>query len=278
MPAAQLVGQVAPDVLELIRKTVFGGNHDSSSFDFTNLFGPLGNPLGQSNNPASLSQLVEGINTGGGPANNASGTASPSGLAAVSAIGSVVANAVMSAVNPLAPTVANAAAHTPSTLSALQSLVEAVFHPDAFNASIDTNAPESANANDAGLAQAADSQAANITTDAGDDGSTDGSGDGSSAGGTGTSAGNAGDADGGSGPGDSGDGGDSGSFFTGGLVPGPPTGQDKTNINVDGGEWVVPSHIVDMLGKNFFEDLMLTKSPLQVAAEKEAAKMSKGVK
>lgn len=277
MPVAQIVGQVAPDVLELIRKTVFGENA-SQSFNFNGLFGPLGNPLAQSGNPDSLTSLTQAISGGGGPGTNASGQASPAGLAAVNALGSVVANSVMSAVNPLAPTAVNAIGHTPSTLSALQQMIEAIFHPDVFNASIDTNAPESANANDAGLSQAADSQAANVEADTGDGGGTDGSGNGSSDGGTGSSAGNAGDADGGSGPGDAGDGGGSAGFFNGGFIPGPSTGQDNKTINVDGGEFVVPANIVEMLGKNFFEDLMLTKSPLQVAAEKEAAKLSKGAK
>lgn len=264
MPAAQIIGQVAPDVLELIRKTVFGNNIPNQSFDFNGLFGPLGNSLAGNSSPESLQSLIENIQSpGGGPANNASGTASPQGLAAVNAAMSVVGNQVMSAFNPLAPVVANQVAHTPSTLSSIQTFLDAIFHPDAFNASIDTNAPVSANANDAGLSQAADSQAA--FNDAGGD-----SGDGGATGATG-SAGGQGDS---GGPGDSG----GGAYFNGGFVPGPPTGQDKVNINVDGGEFIVPHDIVDMLGKNFFEELMLTRSPLEVAAEKEAAKAAKGSK
>lgn len=278
MPLGQIAGQVAPDVLELIRKTIFGSNVQNRSADFNGLFGPLSNPLAQSSDSESLSALTEAINGGGGPGTNASGQASPAGLSGVNALGSVVANAVMSAVNPLAPTAVNAIGHTPSTFSAFKDFIEAVFHPEVFNASIDNNAPESPNANDAGLSQAADSQAANVESDTGDGGGTDGSGDGSSAGGTGSSAGNAGDADGGSGGADAGDGGGSGGFFTGGFVPGASPGFDNKTINVEGGEFVVPSDIVEMLGKNFFEDLMLTRSPLQVAAEKEAAKMSKGAK
>lgn len=238
---------VDTSVLELIRKTIYGGPM-GGILDFNNIF----SPSSSSNVAASVARdIFNSESPGGGPANNASAESTPASSAVGNAIGAMVANAVMSAINPLAPMAVQTIANTPSTLSALQAIAHS---QDAL--SVDTNAPESPNANDAGLSQAADSQAASEADTSGGDSSGDG-------GATGATSGAAGDA--GDGSGDSG----GGAYANGGFVPGHDiTGSDSQTIHVSGGEAIIPTNIVDMLGKNFFEKILLTRSPFELETEK----------
>lgn len=268
MPLAQPA--VSADVLELIRKTVYGPNAPTSSLDFNGLFGPLSNSLGNGN-PQSLQALIANINgesPGGGPANNASAEATAESSAVGNTIGAVAANAVTGMIGlPGLAAAINAATHNAISITA------AIAGNNGVNPDGTTDTSPTAT----GTSAVAD--AANADSDSGADsgaGGTADSGDGGGAGGVG--GGGSGDSSGdGGGAGGVGGGGDSG-YFTGGFVPGPPTGQDHVPVNLDGGEVVIPSDIVQMLGRNFFEDILVnTKSPIEVAAEK-AAKAAKGAK
>ncbi len=270
-------GEPEINIAELLRKTVYGPNGSFGAYDFNNLFSP-GASSSRTNlfSPGTILEMNPGA--GVGEAGNATGHANDPGNTptvgqALSAAFS--AFSALSATTPIgiAMSVANAAAAVqgkPSPLSALMSVVANAMDPNGL--SIDTNAPETPNANESGLSQAQDSQNAfeSMSADSGDAPDTGSAGpDGS-----GTSAGNAADADGGSGaPGGTPD---SGDFAMGGFVPGHDmTGSDTFHANLSGGEFIVPTKIVDMIGRNFFEKLLLTKSPLEEAAEKMAKETQK---
>lgn len=269
------------NTLELIRRQVFGGPVGShGAFDYNALFGSNPGVSAQSLNVfAPGAQFDPNAGAGVGEAGNATGHANDPGNTPTAAQGLSMAVNAFSALSSTTPIgIALAVANISQAVQGKPSVANQAFSAIAQALGLSTpDAPESANANDAGLSQAQDSQAAfaAMESDGGGGNSTDGSGDGSSDGGVGTSAGNAGDADGGNGSPDSGDSG--GSYAMGGLVPGHDIlGKDNKTINVSGGEWVIPTTIVDMLGKNFFEKLMLTKSPLQEEAEKQAKQSQKG--
>lgn len=239
--------QVAPmskqpdvDLLELIRKQLFGSGISSSSFDFNSIFSP---------NPVSGSGIEDLAGAIGAP-NDAIGNANP-------AIGSAVANLGMSAalglvgVPGLSTVVGQVTGN--STLANLATIA----------AALGINSIDSVPNADAIAASTVDSDpGVNGTV-----GDTEGGISGANPGETGDAPGGIGSADSSSGD----------SYHNGGFVAGPRNG-DKVNIQAEGGEFVVPNRIVDMLGRNFFEKILLTESPLLQAAEKEAKASQSGAK
>lgn len=245
MPATQSAS--APiNLLDLLRKNIYGATTDPKTFDFNSIFShtkPVVAPV----------QIVPG-----NPGNDASPNDSISNAdpAVGNAVGGLVATAVTSAVGlPGLSTAFGLAAHN-STLNNFQTIAEAMgLTQSAFQVadqaqhSIDLSQDE----NEAvGFADANENA-------------------------TGTSpAANAGESPDPGGPSGSDTSDNAGDYHFGGFVPGPDTGQDDKTINVTGGEVVIPHPIVQMLGRNFFEKILLTESPLKVAAEKAAKETSKG--
>lgn len=262
--------------LELIRRQVFGGPVGSNgAFDYNSLFGSNpGISASALNMFAPGAQFDANAGAGISGADNAAGHANDPGNVPTAQQGLSMAVNAFSALSSTTPIgLALAIANISQTVQGKPTAVNQAFSAIAQALGLSSpNAPETPNANDAGLSQAADSQAANVSFDSdGGDSSTDSSGDGSSAGGVGTSAGNAGDADGGSGPGDSADG-----FAMGGFVPGHDlTGSDNKTIKVTGGEVVIPTKLVDRYGTDFFEEILMSKSPMEIAAEKMAKQAQK---
>lgn len=257
---------ITPDVLELIRKNVFGPNAPVSSLDFGNLFGPLSNSLGGGNG-ASLQSLIASINgeqPGGGPANNASAESTAASSNVGNTIGAVAANAVvgMMGITGLS-----------SAINAVTNNAISITAAMAGNNGVNPDGTSDTSPTATGTSAVAD--AANADSSSGDSGDS-GGGD---SGGTSASPGDGGGAGGVGGGGDSGGDSGDGGYFTGGFVPGPSTGKDNKTINVDGGEVVIPADIVEMLGRNFFEDILVnTRSPIEVAMEKRAKEAAKGAK
>lgn len=237
------------NTLELVRKTLFGGSA-GGVLDFNAAFSSV--PMVAGGNFNDLMAALTGDKGNSNGPNDAIGNAPTSSLSNIDAAIGVIGQAMMGFTSPV-PGVVSAI----NGITGMQGMIS-----QAINAMNGLANPEGISTNNSGLTP----QAMEAIAESGGD-SADGDSGGSSAGGTGTSAGNSGDADGGNG---SPDAGADGSYFQGGFVPGPPTGQDKVNINVDGGEVVIPAHIVDMLGRNFFEDLLLnTKSPAVEFLEKQ---------
>lgn len=241
------------NTLELIRKTLYGGS-TGGLLDFNSVFSGINN---QSLNLLGSKDIFSILNGGETAPNDAIGNAPASAQQGIAAAIGVVGQAMMGMVGvPGLSTAVNGITGLPSALQGIQ---------NAFNSFAN---PEGIATNQSGLTPQA---IEGFVTDSGDSGDAPDTGS-ASPDGSGVSAGNAGDADGGTG---SADGPDSGNYFHGGIVPGPSTGQDKVNINVDGGEGIIPAEVMKMLGTNFFEKLLLTKSPLQEAAEKAAASSAK---
>lgn len=264
-------------VLDLVRRQTYGAAPDVASLNFNNLFGPLSNVTVASGDTGSIEDLL----AGGGPASNASADSTAASSATGNAIGAIAANAMMSVFSPFAPTAMQAVAHTPSTLAALMAIYNANTSPDPDGTTDSTPTANATNSvseamNSSDEAMAADQAAADAATmdnsvTSSSDTSVDGTpADGDAGDSSGGDSGDGGSAGSGTGSGDAGGGGTAG-FFQGGFVPGPNEGHDTVQASLAGGEFVVPSDIVSMLGRNFFEKLMLTTSPLQEAAEKEAA-------
>lgn len=248
------------DTLELVRKTLFGGTA-GGVLDFNAAFGAAPSVSG------NFDSMMAALMPGGDPGTNAGVNAdsigtNPAAVAGINAIGGLVGQAITSiATPPGTQTAVGLLGKTlegkppPSALSNIMSLIESIFNPQSFNSSID---PEGMGINNSGLTpQAMEGFVTDTSGDTGDSGAA-----------TGPTSGAAGESTGGDSAG--------GPYFNGGFVPGPDVGHDNRTITVAGGEVVIPHRIVEMLGTNFFEDLLLnTKSPAVEFAEKQAKEAEK---
>ena len=255
--------------LELVRKTVFGGPQ-GGVLDFNSAFN-ASNHAASGNFESMMQALMPyGKDSGSGPGTNASGEATGGALGIANAIGAMIGSAVTGAVPG-----ASLASTVIASLTGHQNPVSAVNSIQAF---MDAISNFSQNSQDHGDdPDTAPNTGVNASTAPGE--ASAGNAPDAGNGGNGSTGGDSGNGSTGGVAGGNGDSAAGGDFFHGGFVPGPSTGQDKVNINVDGGEVVIPKHIVDMLGHNFFENLLLnTKSPAQEFATKQAATAAKSVK
>lgn len=244
---------VDSDTLELIRKTLYGGAQ-GGVLDFNSVF--AGVPTVGASSSGSQTALLDllGSASGGGNGPTGPSVGNPNGGLAANAIGSIAAQAILGIVVPAISGIPGSGSIA-GRLIGLPSISQAIGNLGAIGSDSSTPdaGPGEGTVSVGGLSVDADATAA--ANAGGDSGS------------SGTSSG---DGSGGVGVGDGGTG-----YATGGFVPGHDiTGSDNIPAKLSGGEFVVPTKIVDMLGTNFFEKLLLTKSPMQEAMEKEAAKQS----
>lgn len=285
------------NTLELVRKTLFGGSA-GGVLDFNAAFSSVPQVVGN-----NFDAMMAALNPGGkgpGTVSSASENAvsTPASQAVANALGSIASVGIVGLASPVPGTQAamnalgltnNSLTDAAKTLAAAIGLtsvniadatpensVAALNDSDpGLNGSVGDSAPADNGDGGIGSAAGANNGGGGVTADSGGD-----SGDGGATGAASTGDGAGAGANGG--PGDSG----GGAYFHGGFVPGPSTGEDKVTIQVDGGEVVIPAATVDMLGRNFFEDILLnTKSPAveflekqQKEAEKKAKEASKGNK
>lgn len=256
------------NTLELVRKTLFGGSA-GGVLDFNAAFSSVPQVVGN-----NFDAMMAALNPGGkgpGTVSSASENAvsTPASQAVANALGSIASVGIVGLASPVPGTQAamNALGLTNNSLTDAAKTLAAAIGLTSVNIADATPENSVAALNDS-------DPALNGTVGDGDGG--DGGATGAASTGDGAGAGANG------GPGDSG----GGAYFHGGFVPGPSTGEDKVTIQVDGGEVVIPAATVDMLGRNFFEDILLnTKSPAveflekqQKEAEKKAKEASKGNK
>ena len=285
------------NTLELVRKTLFGGSA-GGVLDFNAAFSSVPQVVGN-----NFDAMMAALNPGGkgpGTVSSASENAvsTPASQAVANAIGTIAAIGITGVASPVPGMTAamNAVGVTNNSLSAALATIAAAMgitsisvdatpenriaalndSDPGLNGSVGDSAPADNGDGGIGSAAGANNGGGGVTADSGGGDSGDGGATGSASTGDGAGAGANG------GPGDSG----GGAYFHGGFVPGPSTGEDKVTIQVDGGEVVIPAATVDMLGRNFFEDILLnTKSPAveflekqQKEAEKKAKEASKGNK
>ena len=268
--------QSETDLLELIRRQVFGSTVSSNSFDFNTIFNPepMGSGVGILDTDSSGSDPGPNPNVANADPAVASAVigmamSATLGMLGVPGLSTVVGKSVnnsqienmltiaeaLGLVNPMdaAFSVADDAAQS---ISLAQDTAEAISFAN-------ENEGSSGAGTDGGNGIGGPAQ-----------GSNDGPGDtpGDSGGTTGDDGnGNDGDSGGSTGDGDA--------YHNGGFVTGEFEGQE-VDIKAKAGELVIPIPIVQMLGRNFFEKILLTESPIVQAAEKASkeASKSKGAK
>lgn len=244
------------NTLELIRRTVFGGPQ-GGVLDFNAAFNPAGAAASMNFDQMMGALMPSGGDPGTNAGVNATGLDSQS-AAGINAIGGLTGAAVANAVPGV-----SAAMTAISAMMGITNPISAMNNIATLSAALGltsiSTAPQSAEA-------AAQSQA---DSDPATNGSVGDSTGGDSGGAASASPGDGGGAGGVGGGGDG--------YSSGGFVPGHDlTGKDNIPVRLSGGEVVIPTHIVDMLGHNFFEDLLLnTKSPAQEFAENQAADAAK---
>ena len=198
--------------------------------------------------PLSDLDLGEGI--GASPASAAAGNGTAQSVAVGNAtIGSVAMGmAGMMGVPGLAMSAASALGLTPPTLQGM--IAKSVAHAlDPNGLSVDT-AGIGIDAVSHGFSQAQDSEAANVLTPEGGGDSDSPDPDGSSAAGTSSSAGNTTD-------GSVSDGSNNGNLAKGGIIRGKGTStSDSIPINASDGEYMLPAHVVQAIGKPFLDHLI----------------------